>query len=299
MTHPNEPVLVSVYMPTKDRLDLVRAAVDSVLAQTYRPIELIVVNDGSTDGTRAYLDALVASNPLVRAIHHDKPLGAPRSRNEAIKASRGAWVTGLDDDDQFKPHRIEALLQFALMLEKMRTPFSAVYSQYNTVRGAEARPTAKRGSVKLDDLFEMNSVGNQIFLRKESMIAAGLFDETLPAWQDLDMIMRVVAMHGPARIFDAPLYDFCDDERPDRISRKAKAKILDAYRRVVAKWPNASKRSKRALYQQVFGEHYGFPIEWTDLSGYLALGATPLEFLRMCRTSWRRRRRLNSVPRTS
>jgi hypothetical protein len=48
--------------------------------------------------------------------------------------------------------------------------------------------------------------------------------------------------------------------------------------------------SKRALYAQVFGDHYGFPIEWRDLRGYLALGASPLEFLRMCRTRSRRRR---------
>jgi glycosyltransferase involved in cell wall biosynthesis len=290
MTELHEPALVSVYMPTKDRLALVRVAIDSVLRQTYRPIELIVVNDGSSDGTRAYLDELAATNPAVRAIHHDKPLGAPRSRNEAIKASRGEWVTGLDDDDAFEPHRVEALLQFALMLQKCGAPFSAVYSQYNTVRGNTVAPTAKRGSVRLDDLFNLNSVGNQIFVRKEAIIAAGMYDESLPAWQDLDMIMRVVAMHGPARIFDAPLYRFCDDERPDRISRKAKAKILDAYRRVVAKWPNADKQSKRALYQQVFGDHYGFPIEWTDLRRYLALGATPKEFLRMCKTRWRRRR---------
>jgi glycosyltransferase involved in cell wall biosynthesis len=298
MSNSIEPILVSIYMPTKDRLDLVRAAIQSVLAQTYRPLELIVVNDGSSDGTRAYLDQLASSNAFVRAIHHEKPLGAPRSRNEAIKAARGEWVTGLDDDDEFEPHRIEALLQFALMLERIGTPFSAVYSQYNTVRGAKVRPTAKCGSVQLEDLFERNSVGNQIFIRREAMMAAGMFDESLPAWQDLDMIMRVVAMHGPARIFDAPLYRFCDDERPDRISRKAKAKILDAYRRVIAKWPNAPKRSQRALYQQVFGEHYGFPIGWADLRRYLALGASPLEFLRMCRTGWRRRR-LNSALRTS
>jgi glycosyltransferase involved in cell wall biosynthesis len=290
MIESREPVLVSVYMPTKDRLELVRVAIDSVLRQTYRPLELIVVNDGSSDGTRAYLDELVAANPQVRAIHHDKPLGAPRSRNEAIKASRGEWVTGLDDDDAFEPHRIEALLQFALMLQKCGTPFSAVYSQYNTVRGNSVEPTAKRGSVRLKDLFNLNSVGNQIFVRKAAIIAAGMYDESLPAWQDLDMIMRVVAMHGPARIFDAPLYRFCDDERPDRISRKAKAKILDAYRRVVAKWPDADKHSKRALYQQVFGDHYGFPVEWSDLTRYLALGATPQEFLRMCKTGWRRRR---------
>lgn len=290
MNQTSAATLVSVYMPTKDRLDLLREAIDSVLAQTYSPVELIVVDDGSSDGTRAYLDELSASNPMVRALHHEKPLGAPRSRNEAIRAARGEWVTGLDDDDAFEPHRIEALLGYAQMLERIGIRFSAVYSQYNTVRQSSVLATAKRGSVTLEDLFERNSVGNQIFVRKEAIVAAGLYDETLPAWQDLDMIMRVVAMHGPARIFDAPLYRFCDDERPDRISRKTKAKILDAYKRVVAKWPHASAESKRALYQQVFGEHYGFPIEWVDLKGYLALGATPQEFFRMCRTRWRRRR---------
>lgn len=293
MNEHNAP-LVSVYMPTKDRLDLVGIAIDSVLAQTYRPIELIVVNDGSKDGTRAYLDALAAANPPmdvhVRAIHHDQPAGAPRSRNEAIRAARGEWVTGLDDDDAFEPHRIEALLQFATLLEKCGVAFSAVYSQYNTVRGESVMPTRKRGSVRIDDLFAANLVGNQIFVRKDAIVSAGMYDESLPAWQDLDMIMRVVAMHGPARIFDAPLYRFSDDERPDRISRKQKAKILDAYTRVVAKWPHASRVSKRALYAQVFGDHYGFPIEWRDLRGYLALGASPLELLRMCRTRSRRKR---------
>jgi glycosyltransferase involved in cell wall biosynthesis len=282
-------------MPTKDRLDLLKIAVDSVLSQTYRPVELVVVNDGSSDGTRAYLDALAASNEHVRAIHHDKPLGAPRSRNEAIHAARGEWVTGLDDDDAFEPHRIEALLNFALMLEKIGARFSAVYSQYNTVRTGQVVPTTKRGTIALEDLFQRNSVGNQIFVRKEAIVAAGLYDESLPAWQDLDMIMRVVAMHGPARIFDAPLYRFSDDERPDRISRKAKAKILDAYRHVVAKWPNASAVSKRALYQQVFGDHYGFPIEWSDLKSYLALGATPKELLLMLRTRTRRKRLSSSM----
>lgn len=282
--------LISVYMPTKDRVDLVRVAIESVLAQTYSGFELIVVNDGSSDDTRAYLDALAARHDHIKTLHHDKPLGAPRSRNEAIKAARGEWVTGLDDDDAFEPQRLEALLRFAQMLEKSGVAFSCVFSQYNTVRGSSVTPTSKRGSVTLADLFERNHVGNQIFVRKDVIVRAGLYDESLPAWQDLDMIMRVVASHGPARIFDAPLYRFTDDERPDRISRKAKAKILDAYQRVIAKWPDASEHSKRALYGQVFGDHYGFPIHWSDLRAYLALGATPKEFLRMLKTRWRRRR---------
>jgi glycosyltransferase involved in cell wall biosynthesis len=294
MTIVSDGILVSVYMPTKDRRELLQAAVDSVLAQTHRPIELIVVNDGSTDATRAWLDQLAATHDFIRAIHHDKPLGAPRSRNEAIRAARGEWITGLDDDDEFEPERIEALLHFALTLERAGVPFSAVYSQYNTVRGGSVLPTAKRGSVGLDDLFVNNSVGNQIFARKQVFLDAGLFDESLPAWPDLDFIMRVVHACGPARIFDAPLYRFRDDERDDRISRKLKTRILDAYRHVVAKYPQASPAARRALYWQVFGNHYGFPVEWSDVRSYVALGATPRELARMILTGWRRRRQAAS-----
>jgi glycosyltransferase involved in cell wall biosynthesis len=68
MPEHNEPALVCVYLPTKDRLALARAAIESVLAQTYRPIELIVVNDGSRDGTRVYLDKLAATNHAVHVI---------------------------------------------------------------------------------------------------------------------------------------------------------------------------------------------------------------------------------------
>jgi glycosyltransferase involved in cell wall biosynthesis len=286
----SDGMLVSVYMPTKDRRELVQAAVESVLAQTHQPVELIVVNDGSTDSTRAYLDELAATHDFVRVIHHDKAMGAPRSRNEAIRMARGEWVTGLDDDDEFEPQRIEALLHFALLLERAGIPFSAVYSQYNTVRGGSVIPTTKRGSVRLEDLFAANHVGNQIFARKQVFIDAGLFDESLPAWQDLDLIMRVVHTCGPARILDAPLYRFQDDERDDRISRKLKTRILDAYQHVVAKYPQASPESKRALYWQVFGNHYGFPIEWADFRSYVALGATPREMARMLLTGWRRRR---------
>lgn len=283
-------VLVSVYMPTRDRLELLRMAVASVLAQTYRPLELLVVNDGSVDGTREYLDDLAATYPFVRVFHHDSPVGAPRSRNEAIRAAAGEWITGLDDDDEFEPCRIEALLGYALQLERIGTPFSAVYSQYNTVRGTQVIPTCKRGSAGLEDLFVNNCVGNQIFARKQVFLDAGLFDETLPAWQDLDLILRVVQARGPARIFDAPLYRFRDDDRGDRISRKRKGQVLDASRRVAAKFPQASPAARRALYWQVFGEHYGFPVDWRDIRCFVGLGATPRELARMLLTRWRRKK---------
>ena len=120
--------------------------------------------------------------------------------------------------------------------------------------------------------------------------------ETLPAWQDLDLILRVVQARGPARIFDAPLYRFRDDDRNDRISRKRKAQVLEACRQVVAKYPDISPAARRALYWQVFGEHYGFPVDWRDVRCFVGLGATPRELARMLLTRWRRKKNSGSQP---
>jgi len=281
-------VLVSVYLPTKDRLELLEAAIASVLAQTHPFVELIVVNDGSRDGTGDYLDALACSDQRVRVIHHDQTVGAPRSRNEAIRVAHGEWITGLDDDDTFAPHRIEALLQFALLLEKSATSYSVVFSQYHTLRGGKKTATSKRGNVGLEDIFERNQVGNQFLARRELFFGVGLFDENLGAWQDLDMAMRMISARGPARLLDAPLYNVCDEDRPDRISRKPKAAIVEAYWRVVAKWPKATAHARRALYLQVLGAHYDFPIEWRDVKTYVGLGVTPRSLLELARVGWRR-----------
>src|SRR5512144_610930 len=108
---------VSVYLPTRNRAASLQRAVDSVLAQTHADFELIVVDDGSSDGTRQCLEDAQRSDARVRAIHHAVSRGAPASRNAAIAAARGEWLTGLDDDDEFLPRRLELLLAHAQLLD--------------------------------------------------------------------------------------------------------------------------------------------------------------------------------------
>src|ERR1700733_12057469 len=101
-------MLVTIYLPTRNRVDLLAKAVDSVLRQTHNEIELIVVNDASTDATADFLcqRSLVDS----RLIHFNNAVarGAPASRNLAIDKAKGALVTGLGDDDKFLPARLGA-----------------------------------------------------------------------------------------------------------------------------------------------------------------------------------------------
>src|SRR5690606_21493496 len=106
-----ERPLVTVYIPTYNRLNLLRLAVVSVLNQDYENIELIVVDDGSSDGTVEFLSVLSAKESGVRYLVNEKNAGACVSRNRAIEIARGEFVTGLDDDDYFFPERIRLFVE--------------------------------------------------------------------------------------------------------------------------------------------------------------------------------------------
>lgn len=282
---------VAVYLPTRDRCELLQRAIGSVLAQTHREFELIVVDDGSRDGTAAYLDRLAAAEPRLRVIRHDAPRGAPQARNAALRAADAEWITGLDDDDEFMPGRLAALLALTGAFDAAGVAFSALYTQDEVVRGRAVPPriTTKPCCAQLDALFAQNCVGNQLFMRRRDVLDVGLYDEALPAWQDLDLAMRMVGRFGPARLLDRPLYRLHHDERPDRISRQRKEAIVAAFAGIAAKWPDASATSKQRLYLQVLGEHYGFPVERADIRRYLSFGIQPDALLKLLRRCVQRR----------
>ena len=98
--------LVSTIIPVHNRPSLLREAVASVLAQTYRPIEIIIVDDGSTDETGAEAEALAESHPEVRAIHREN--GGPGAARETGRlAARGEFIQYLDSDDLLLPNKFE------------------------------------------------------------------------------------------------------------------------------------------------------------------------------------------------
>lgn len=267
-------MVVSVYMPTRNRAALLKRAVESVLSQSYRKLELLVVNDGSSDATAAYLDDLARNDARLRVFHNPQSLGAPRSRNLAITNACGEFITGLDDDDYFHAERIEALVRYWGTLERHGEKFSCLYTQ-DVFTGGRLAFSRKPDRVEFGDLFFYNSIGNQVFTRREYFLTAGLFDEDMPAWQDLDAFMRLVSCHGSARLLDRPLYFVDLEPRPDRISVGSKDRILSAYRRLGAKTLNAPAAWRQALFLQVFGRLYGFRLGLEDFREYLRFGFHP------------------------
>lgn len=282
-------MLVSVYIPTKDRVTSLASAVESILNQTYENIEVIVVNDGSTDGTEEYLADLCVRDSRVRAINNSNPCGAPAARNCAIKEARGYFVTGLDDDDYFLPERIAAFVAYWELLQKNGVQPSCLYSQDLIIESeGKTRKTKKPGYVEYEDLFAHNCLGNQIFSTRGNLIEAGLFDEALLAWQDLEFFMRVLKRFGPAHLLDMATQVFDDSPRPDRISQKSRTKIDRAFNQVVAKHAPTHGRARQQLFLQIFSPYYGFRPRISDWVALMRDGIWLAGILKMARASVRK-----------
>jgi asparagine synthase (glutamine-hydrolysing) len=99
------PGLVTTIIPVYNRAGLLQTAVESVLAQTYRPIEIIVVDDGSTDDTWAAVESMVAANPGVVRAFKQANQGPGRARQLGIEHARGEFVQFLDSDDRYLPEK--------------------------------------------------------------------------------------------------------------------------------------------------------------------------------------------------
>jgi glycosyltransferase involved in cell wall biosynthesis len=202
----NQP-LVTVYMPTCNRAELLVRALDSLVAQHYKNIEVIVVNDGSRDNT---LDVLARYQELLalHVITNTQSLGACASRNKAIMIANGEFITGLDDDDEFLPNHIENLV-------------------------AHWRPALAldSGKIALDDLLYYNKVGNQVLCKTKHLQAIGGFDESLPAFQDHDCWVRLCHQFGEGLKLSDATYVWHTAHEHNRISnsREKRLAALDIF----------------------------------------------------------------------
>lgn len=207
--------LVSVYLPTRNRAGLLPRAVESVLAQDHRELELLVVDDASTDDTPAVLARLAAADPRVRTFRQPQCAGAPAARNVAIAAASGRYVTGIDDDDEMLPHRVSSLLQ------AFDERYAFVCSGAWLHAGAWMRPARATGAlITLDDELYGDQAGTQVLTLTSRLREVGMFDETMPAWQDYDLWTRLIERYGPARRIADPSYVMRVEPGVERITAR-------------------------------------------------------------------------------
>jgi glycosyltransferase involved in cell wall biosynthesis len=279
--------LVSVYLPTHNRCRLLERAISSVLRQSHRNIELIVADDGSSDGTREYLENLASSDDRVLVLRHNRPRGAPAARNLAILKARGRFITGLDDDDEFREDRIACFLTHWEKREAEQKSFSCLFSESVMVDGDSSGITTDRKErVVYHDLFSHNFIGNQVFCLTQTLRDIGGFDERMKAWQDLETFMRLLRQHGPALLVPDATY-ICHIERNrERISTKHDS-LRSAFKMIQQKHADVPAGLHHRLFLQMFSKFYGFRPTLADWKQILQWRASPRIALALLRGTLR------------
>ena len=224
---------VSIYLPTKNRLELLQRAVNSVVEQTYSNWELIVVNDASTDHTAQYLDDLSQKDKRIIVIHQEQSTGACIARNNAIKIATGDFITGLDDDDVFYENRIYFFLKE--WEEDSQIIAIAAYNNILKNKKITSNKNLKEIIVCQRDLLYSNDIGNQVFTKTEIFRNNNGFDLRFPMLQDFDFWYRLMSNNKKIKIipYNTQLLD--DENRFDRITKKRKDKVWFTYNLFIKK----------------------------------------------------------------
>jgi Glycosyl transferase family 2 len=193
-------------MPVHNGARFLRQAIDSVLSQTYRDLELLVVDDGSTDDSVAIAGSV--GDPRLRCLSGHGHRGLVRTLNTGLRAATGDYVARLDADDVARPDRIEK--QVALLDRDPAVALVGSLARLIDERGAATgivrRPVSAL-AIRWYALLENPLIHSAAMFRREVVAALGGYDESLPLAEDLDLWGRMLQQHGVANIAE-PLIDY-------------------------------------------------------------------------------------------
>lgn len=256
-------VEVSVVIPTYNRAGSIIQSVKSVLRQSFEDIEVIVVDDCSSDDTVDVLSRI--EDQRLRVVVHDENAGAGAARNTGIRESRGEYVAFQDSDDEWLPEKLAKQLS---VLGERGADWVAVYCGLLIVKDVNQREGDRTriryvpdGSVEqlegdlVRPLVDRSFISTQTLLvRRDALEAAGQFDESLPALEDWDYILRI-AQVGKIAFVDEPLV--LQRFSADSITR-SEARRVDARVKILNKLNGRLIATPRELNRHYYSIAGGF-----------------------------------------
>ena len=227
-------IRITTIIPTYNRREFLPRAIDSVLGQTVPPDEVIVVDDGSTDGTPQMLDQRY---PTVKVIEQENG-GVSAARNTGVKEARYEWLAFLDSDDAWLPRKLER--QSAALLERENEGILVCHTDEIWMRKGIRLNQGKRhqkagGRIFRNCLPVCIISPSSVLIHREIFQQVGLFDPSLPAAEDYDLWLRICARYEVLHIAEPLIVKY--DGHPGQLSHQwgidryrieALCKILDS-----------------------------------------------------------------------
>lgn len=285
---PGARPLVSVILPTYNRGYVLKRAVDSVLAQTYSNLELIVIDDGSTDNTQELLASY--SDPRLKVVVPGKNGGPAAARNRGLEVARGDFIAFQDSDDEWLLEKLERQLAH---LEAHPDASVSVAGFLCVPFDMEVLGYRGASELRRDTFFlKLICYGNQFstpawVIRRSKLDQVGHFDEAMVCWEDWELSMRLDYVGGFIAL-DEPLHIAFDTRGSVKLNTAAFIPMLEFVMRKHPQWVTPSRR--------IHAQRYWMMGNWERLGGRMALArryymrsvTTDLTFLRPWLTMLRR-----------
>lgn len=254
-----QPSLVSIIIPTYSRADYIQRAIDSVLSQSYKKIEIIVVDDNGI-GTEQQKNTESSLLNYIKAdkityLKHEKNKNGSAARNTGIKHAHGEYITFLDDDDELLPEKLEKQLS-AL---QNNIDYDCAYCGFNIIKGGKVlkrvNPT-DQGNLQYPLLtcrWGFGTGSNPMF-RKSVFDDIGFFDESFTRHQDIEIMVRFFREHKIYAVSDVLINRYIDS-RINSVDYKklfhVKEKFLSTFKSDIQ---NYSKREQEIIYRNHFAD---------------------------------------------
>ena len=228
--------LISVIIPTYNRAHLIKRCAESVLNQTYKNLELIIVDDGSTDNTKEVVDSL--NDKRIVYVKQENQ-GAGAARNKGIDLAKGKYIAFQDSDDVWHLDKLEK--QICVLKEKNADIVFCKMFMFGNLRKKIIPQNFKEGFLQEDTL--PLGISTQTLIGKKEILLNNKFDKNVPRLQDFELALRIQKEHSIYCI-DEAMVDYYLQK--DSISSKPE-KLLEAWKYILDKHKNITKNYSEYL----------------------------------------------------
>ncbi|MEQ8390875.1 MAG: glycosyltransferase family 2 protein [Thalassospira sp.] len=267
----NEIPQISVIIPAYNRASLLSRAVDSARTQDFQDLEILIVDDGSSDGTAEVANEIAQKDSRIRVIKHEQNRGEAAARNTGLRNSRGRYLAFLDSDDSWLPGKLTRQHE----LIKTADPNVIAVATSQIIVAPDGSRSVEKDSwhfklpVTQRNLLTRGcaiGLGGNLLMRREPALAAGEFDTSLRLYVDVDWLCRFLTSGNILAKNEAyTLYNKAD-LRPGEMVEQSTLEFLRKNKEMLNKYSRSDRRAIKAnFYRSIALSYQAHGNRWANV----------------------------------